>query len=310
MKWIKKGLLYEPDRTKWWSQHYGILPTPEYLPKQDIIRIYFSTTCKDRYGRVTYIEVSAKDPSKILYTHPTYILDVGEDGCFDDCGVNISAISIFEECVYMYYAGYQRHTKTPYSILTGLAVADKQEMLFRRYSQTPILERTSEESNLRSAPTVIRDENGLWKMWYVAGIGWRNVSDGIHQGKKMPIYVLKYGTSTDGIHWQILPQPVMSHQNDEFGFGRPYVIKENDKYKMWYSIRRLSLSYRIGYAESHDGIYWQRKDEEIGIDVSETGWDSEMICYPAVLPTPHGTYLFYNGNNNGETGFGYAILAE
>jgi hypothetical protein len=33
-----------------------------------------------------------------------------------------------------------------------------------------------------------------------------------------------------------------------------------------------------------------------------------MICYPAVIKIYDKTYLFYNGNNNGKTGFGYAEL--
>ena len=33
-----------------------------------------------------------------------------------------------------------------------------------------------------------------------------------------------------------------------------------------------------------------------------------MICFPWIQRTPHGTYMFYNGNNYGETGFGAAVL--
>jgi hypothetical protein len=75
---------------------------------------------------------------------------------------------------------------------------------------------------------------------------------------------------------------------------------------MWYSIRTRSKGYRLGYAESADGRSWTRKDDEAGLDVSESGWDSEMICFACVQPTPYGTYMFYNGNNYGETGFGVA----
>ena len=79
---------------------------------------------------------------------------------------------------------------------------------------------------------------------------------------------------------------------------------------MWYSIRSLSKGYRLGYAESEDGVNWRRKDNEIGIDVSDNGWDSEMICFPAIIDVNSERYLFYNGNNYGETGFGYAVLDE
>ena len=34
-----------------------------------------------------------------------------------------------------------------------------------------------------------------------------------------------------------------------------------------------------------------------------------MIAYSAVFAAPNGeTYLFYNGNERGKTGFGYAVL--
>jgi hypothetical protein len=79
---------------------------------------------------------------------------------------------------------------------------------------------------------------------------------------------------------------------------------------MFYSVRYIDKLYRIGYAESIDGINWIRKDNEIDIDVSQEGWDSEMICYPSVISVKEKTYLFYNGNNNGETGFGYAEILE
>ena len=94
--------------------------------------------------------------------------------------------------------------------------------------------------------------------------------------------------------------------DDEYGFGRPFVLKDEGMFKMWYSIRSRSKGYRLGYAESADGTHWLRKDEQVGLDVSSEGWDSEMICFGCVQPTRYGTYLFYNGNNYGETGFGVA----
>jgi hypothetical protein len=81
-------------------------------------------------------------------------------------------------------------------------------------------------------------------------------------------------------------------------------------YRMWYSIRSRVEPYRIGYAESADGIVWQRRDAEAGIARSETGWDSEMVCYPCVVDAGDRRYLFYNGNRHGSTGFGCAVLEE
>jgi hypothetical protein len=77
---------------------------------------------------------------------------------------------------------------------------------------------------------------------------------------------------------------------------------------MWYSYR--GEHYKIGVADSTDGILWQRKDSEVGIDVSETGWDSEMIEYAHVFELRNHLYMFYNGNGYGKTGLGYAIWSE
>ena len=80
---------------------------------------------------------------------------------------------------------------------------------------------------------------------------------------------------------------------------------------MWYSTRghetKKAKNYTIGYAESSDGISWTRMDEFARISTSESGWDSEMICYPAFYPFEDRVYMFYSGNSVGRDGIGYAI---
>lgn len=81
---------------------------------------------------------------------------------------------------------------------------------------------------------------------------------------------------------------------------------------MWFSSRadKTNDTYRIRYAESDDGIKWIRKDEEVGINVSDKGWDSEMICYPFVFKHNNSHYMLYNGNSYGKSGIGLAVLEE
>jgi len=306
MKWLKLGNVFTPNKNIWWQQYYGILPTPIYLEEIQCIRIFFASTCENKYGRISFVDVDINNPCKILYTHSNYILDIGEIGAFDDCGVNPSAIIRIKENWFLYYAGYQRHHRSPYSIFSGLAISTDGKN-FNRLQKVPILERTSSELNLRSAPTVIFEKD-IFKMWYVSDFGWRVINSTIFQNKLMPQYCLKYAESIDGIEWKSGNEPVLTPVDGEFGFGRPYIFKQQGVYSLFYSIRRENQSYRIGFAESIDGVIWARKDKEIGIDISDEGWDSEMICYPAVITVKDKTYLFYNGNNNGETGFGVAEL--
>jgi predicted GH43/DUF377 family glycosyl hydrolase len=306
MNWNKKGLIYSPSGEDWWSKKYAILPTPIFIETLNVIRVFFAVTCDDNIGRVTYIDLDPMNPLIILNNPKIISLDVGKDGTFDDCGVNPSCILQIGKEWLMYYAGYQRHYKTPYSILSGLAKSND-GINFYRFQDCPILERTNEELSLRSAPSVIV-EDGIYKMIYVADHGWQEINTKLYNGKKMPMYSLKYAESIDGINWKEDPKPVLIPVDEEFGFGRPYLVKECNIYKLFYSIRSINKTYRLGYSESKDCKSWIRKDSDMKIDVSEFGWDSEMICYPAVIKIYDKTYLFYNGNNNGKTGFGYAEL--
>ena len=77
---------------------------------------------------------------------------------------------------------------------------------------------------------------------------------------------------------------------------------------MWYSYR--GSSYRIGYAESEDGVSWERKDHLAGISTSEDGWDSEMVAYAFVFDHRGQRYMLYNGNGYGQTGIGLAVACD
>ena len=79
---------------------------------------------------------------------------------------------------------------------------------------------------------------------------------------------------------------------------------------MRYTFDTRDKEYISGIAYSTDGIHWERKDSEAGLYKSQSGWDSEMACYPVELKTKYGTYLFYDGNGMGASGFGYALLED
>lgn len=310
MRIEKRGIVFQPNKNEWWQQHYAILPTPYFIHELGIVRVFFATTCNNNFGRLMYVDLDCNNLSKIINQSKDYVLDVGKDGSFDDCGVNPSSIIKMQDKYFLYYAGYQRHFKTPYSILSGLAISSDLQS-FKRYSNTPILERTNYELSLRSAPTVIELEDQYF-MVYVSDFGWTEIEGDVFKGKRMPQYCLCCGVSKNGIDWDVSPTPIVyPHTRDEFGFGRPYLLKKENTYFLFYSIRKKNISYRIGYAISKDNCKtWQRQDDIEGLEVSSNGWDCEMICYGAPIIIGSKTFLFYNGNNNGKTGFGYAEIIE
>lgn len=299
MKWRKRGRIYAPSGSLWWTRSYATIPTVEV--RGEVLRVYFAGLDEERRGRIGYVDVDAKDPSRILGAPTEPVLDLGRPGLFDDSGVNPSCVVNVDGSCYLYYIGWQRCERVPYMLFAGLAVAGE-DGRFEKLQPVPVLDRTPEEPFLRSATSVL-GSGGSFQAWYVSGLGWEEIG-----GKLYPTYTVRYAESADGIQWRSRSEPCLDLAGDEFGFGRPWVLREGDGYRMWYSIRSRSAPYRIGYAESRDGLHWQRKDDETGIERSAEGWDSEMICYPCVVDAAGERYMFYNGNQHGASGFGYAVL--
>jgi predicted GH43/DUF377 family glycosyl hydrolase len=301
MRWRKKGLVYAPSGDLWWARSHGHLPTVDPTT-HDVIRVYFTGLDENSYGRVGYADLDPADPTLVLAVSPEPVLDLGDLGAFDDCGAVVSCIIPFNGSKYMYYHGFQRTAQAPYILFTGLAVAGP-DGRFRKYSRVPVLDRIDGDPFMRAAPCVISD-GGVLKMWYVSCVSWTHRNGGLHYHCN-----IRYATSRDGVDWQSTDQVCIEPGGeDEYAVGRPWVIRDGGLYRMWYSRRGFSELYAMGYAESPDGLNWERKDDLAGIHKSGTGWDSEMVCYPCVADVAGSRLMFYNGNRRGASGFGYAVL--
>ncbi len=300
MKWVKKGLIFEPKGQFDWVITHAMCPIPDRIG-EDLYRIYFCGRDNLNRSLVGYVEININEPQNILFLSEKPVLGLGELGCFDDNGVTPSWIVDYEGKKYLYYVGWNKRSTVRMSEVAGLAISEDGGKTFVRASRAPILKRTDQEPLLLLAAPCVSIEGKLWRMWYPSGVVWLNPD--------LPRYNIKYAESRDGIYWEQEGKVCISFKSDkENAFGRPCVIKEDGIYKMWYSYR--GESYRIGYAESKDGIKWARKDNEIEMDVSKSGWDSEMIEYAYVFKHKGRKYMLYNGNGYGKTGFGYAILEE
>lgn len=303
MQWKKLGRVYTPDGTLPWAKKYGYPPTPLLLDN-GILRLYVAFCDDNTVGRVGFVDVDAADPTKVLNVSATPVLDIGAPGAFDENGVLPTSVIRVGDEIYMYYVGYQLGYKVRYFQFEGLAISTDGGLSFTRYSQVPVLDRSDREMLNRTSAFVMQDQ-GIFRMWYVGGSEWVTVN-----GKLLPTYNMRYLESPDGKNWGGEGKVCIELQRpDEYALGRPWVLSEPDRHRMFYSIRSRAKGYRLGYAESVDGGHtWQRMDDRVGIDVSPAGWDSEMIEYPSIYRYQDRTYLLYNGNNCGETGFGCALL--
>tara|TARA_Y100001963_G_scaffold156807_1_gene251317 strand:+ start:2078 stop:2998 length:921 start_codon:yes stop_codon:yes gene_type:complete len=300
--WIKKGNIF--------NKHHAQVPVVD-IDNDGYWRIYYSTRDDRGRSRAMYIDVEPGNPSKILNESQEPVLELGKLGTFDVSGTMPTClVTTNKDLKLLYYIGWTRRLDVPYQNSIGLAISDDGGNTFNKYSEGPILGPDKDEPYFTGTINVIFDtETFIWKAWYLSTIKWEELN-----GIVEPFYVIRHAYSLDGINWVKKNISIDLNEN-EGGISQASVIKEDDIYKMWYSYRgetdyRLNVdnSYRIGYAESKDGLEWNRMDDKIGMGVSKEGWDSTMICYPNVINYNDKKIMFYNGNGFGNTGIGYAEL--
>jgi hypothetical protein len=202
---------------------------------------------------------------------------------------------------WLYYQGWSLGVTVPFSVFVGCARRPEGEGSFARVSPSPVMGRDDVDPIMCSSPWVLV-EGGVWRMWYVSNLGWMDGPDGQPQYRVH----IKYAESDDAIRWLRTGRVCIDFEHPgEYAISRPCVIRDPDRYRMWYSMR--GDRYRIGYAESDDGLTWRRLDDQAGIDVSPEGWDSEMVEYAFVFDHGGQRHMLYNGNGYGATGIGHAI---
>ncbi|HEY9868988.1 MAG TPA: hypothetical protein V6D08_07465 [Candidatus Obscuribacterales bacterium] len=300
MKWRKLGRIFVPDGTVDWMRSHAAVPVVDRIDS-DVVKVYFSP--RDAQGRsyTGYVVVDLRAPTKILDVSREPVLSPGRLGAFDDSGAMGTCLIDVGHEKYFYYIGWNLGVTVPFRNSIGLARSVDGGVTFTRYAEGPIIDRTPLEPHFTASCCVLHDES-RYRIWYLSCLDWESVN-----GKPQHRYHIKYGESPDGINWERKGLVAIDFKSeDEYAISVPRVIRDKSGYKMWYSYR--GRSYRIGYAESPDGYVWERRDELSGIDVSDTGWDSEMICYPCVFDHNGERYMFYNGNGYGQSGFGLAVL--
>ena len=300
MQWKKLGPVITPQKRLWWMQTHAFVPTVDSL-EGDLYRVYVSGRNNQNQSYVGYADIDLSQGGRAVAYSLEPALGLGELGCFDDNGVTPSCVVNHGGEKRLYYIGWNKRSRVRMSLISGLATSSDGGRTFERFSRAPILDRTDlEPYNILTGPCVLV-ENGLWRMWYVSCTGWIN--------EDLPSYNIKYAESDDGIHWRRNGHVCIDFMSlDEHSLARPWVLKRGDRYCMWYSYK--GEHYRIGYAESPDGLSWERMDDRAGIDVSSEGGDSVMVCTCCVFEHGKNLYMLYNGNDYGMHGVFLAMLEE
>jgi len=304
MYWKKLGYSLDLSVQKnYWQKSHAIMPVAIEL--EDRIRVYYTTRHNDGKSRITFYDVNKQNPLDIIYSHDKPIIDVGKIGTFDDCGTVATFVIKVHDKIYLYYNGYNVRNTVPWSNSIGLAISDDSGKTFDKLYNGPILDRYKDDCYFTITPWIIND-NGKWHMWYTSGTGWFEVDN-----RKEPTYDIKYASSLNGIDWSRDFKVCIPQSNLEEAVARATITQDGDDLYMWFIYRGIRDfrdgidSYRIGFAKGNinNPTCWTRCDSESGTSLGPDKFDDKMQAYPFVLKLGDGTtYMFYNGNNFGETG--------
>ncbi len=297
MRWRKFGRVFCPDDNSDWMRSHAANCVALRI-EGDRYRVFFSTRDAVNRASIGWVEIDLRRPREILAISQEPVLRPGEAGTFDDSGVSLACIVRDGNTFYLYYTGWNLGVTVPWRNSIGLAISTD-GLMFERFSPAPVLDRNHVDPYSLSYPFAMRDGNE-WRMWYGSNLRW-----GTEQ-RDMD-HVIKYATGSDAFTWKPTGRVCIGMEDPgEYAFSRPCVVRDGALWRMWYSYR--GAAYRIGYAESADGLHWTRRDALAGIEPSPEGWDGETVEYPWIFDHDGERYMLYNGNRYGLTGFGLAVL--
>lgn len=315
-KWKKLGRVFNPQEvtSRSWLKEFS--QAPSALIFGEFIRVYFACRPpRDKNGQYlsysAFVDLDRHNLFKILNICKNPLLELGKLGTFDEFGTYFTSVIRREDDILVYYVGYTRCESVPFNIAIGAAISYDNGETFTKLGDGPILPYNINEPFFLTVPK-IRRFNDKWYLWYSAGKKWLE-----NNGKPEPVYKIRMASSRDGINWNRNYQDLIEDKLEQNECqASPAVFFYDNRYHMFfcyrYSVgyRCKERGYRIGYAFSDDMINWIRDDTRVGIDISENGWDSEMVSFPDVFELDESIYMLYLGNQFGRFGFGLARLED
>lgn len=306
--WTRRGLLVTPPagHARWTS--HAQAPTVLVLGPR-LWRAYFAGRDADNCSRIFFADLDPEDDMRVVQLHDQPLLECGPPGSFDVHGMGPAAALRDGAGVRLYYSGIAQRRDVPCQIAIGLAQGDDGGASFERAASGPVIGTSALDPLFVSTPFVWRD-GARWRAIYNSATRWVR-----HESQWECLYDLREAESADGIAWIPRPQPVLGLGPGEAGLARPWLLRSGAGYEMWFCRRGLrdfrragGETYRLQSARSADGRHWQRAAGDIAwAEPPQAGdWDGWMQAYPCVVPHREQLVMFYNGNDFGRGGFGWA----
>lgn len=302
------GFIFECNEKKNWSVSHTQVPVA--LSLKDKIRIYYSTRDKYNISRISFIDVSAENPQKILYKHSKIILDVGRAGTFDEDGVMPTYALKMGKRFFLYYIGWSKRNTVPYQNSIGLAISND-GINFSKVSEGPLISWGIHDPFFTGTLGICKEGKKL-RGYYLSCFDW--IKNELND-KYEPLYHIKYTESIDGINWKREGKIALELAPNEGGIASAAVIRNKKGYLMLFSSRgkadyrkNSKESYKIFSAVSKNGVEFKRTEDRFPEANLIGKWNDQMQAYPYILNVNHRILVFYNGNDFGMGGIGYFVL--
>ncbi|MEO0372767.1 MAG: hypothetical protein AAF231_15030 [Pseudomonadota bacterium] len=304
--WEKLGQLYDPTvRDKRHPKLITHCANPLAVPLEgDVFRVFYSGRDANKRSSVGAVDINIAT-RQIVQDHHAPFFEHGPLGSFYADGVSIgNCYRAADGRDYILFMAWQVPPDAHWRGDVGRLRLTEAKTL-ELADPTPHLSSDEIDPVSLSYPWVQPMPQGGYEMWYGSTITW-------DAGNGEMEHVFNHATSPDGHTWQKHGQAVPSPVGVAQAFSRPTVATRADGgLEMWFSYRGPpGRTYRIGYARAEDRAAWILDLDASGIDVSPSGWDSDMIEYPFIFDHGGERYMLYNGNGFGATGFGLAVLRQ
>ena len=299
--WKKLGLLYKARSINDFLITHASNPLAMHLV-DDSYRIFFSGRNLQNKSSVGFVDINIVTGDILEVCKSDSFHFSNDPHSFYSHGVSIGNLYTANRRQYVLFMAWQVRGSNHWRGDIGQLELSEDKKKFMLVDDSPFLTTDLEDLVSLSYPYIMRDDD-IYKMWYGSTVSWDSAN-------REMIHVIKYATSSNGVNWKRHGLAIPYEIGVAQAFSRPTVLKDVNGYHMWFSYRSgTGEKYRIGYAHSCDGLSWERSDNP-GIDVSNSGWDSQMICYPYVFDHNGKRYMLYNGNDYGKSGFGLAVLED
>ena len=311
--WTRHGLLLPVKPSHGWWKSHAQSPTVLVISPR-LWRIYFAARNADNRSSILAVDVDPQDDMRVRAEHFDPMLADGPRGTFDCNGLGPSCALVIDGRVHLYYSGVQPRSDVRFQIAIGIAVSDD-GLAFERKFAGPVRGIGPTDGYFVSTPFVCAIEGG-YRMWYTSGTGWTQCNAELE-----PTYVLRSCRSRDGLVWETCSSLVLpDDSNGRYSLTRAWITPEADpvaprgSLRLWYSrrgqdfrangnecYRLLScrLDVRGDFAGDVQPVMFDKPPA--------TGdFDSWMQAYACVVRTASREVMFYNGDEFGKSGIGWA----